>query len=356
VSSDGTTARIFGGRYVLGDQLTAGDGREVWRAHDDIVSRSAALKIYFGPTAADPQWRERFRHDADRLATLSHPGIATLYEHDESDVETWLALAYVDGQTLTERLLAEPRLSAAEAFDVVGQTAMAVAAAHDVGLAHGALQPDSLLIRSGGSTALIGFALGAEATRADDLVALRELTWRCLDNEAGAVSTQPAEIDDFVKWLTGVGRGAPPDDAAEIGRTALALASSLRGGHTTTATPPAPRSAMTDTPGDPPRYDEAERKTVRNRLLVLGTIVVVGGAALLRFVGEGAGEVSVPNVVGLQIDQAKLKLTYAGLVPKVTTTVGTDSGGTVISESPLPGNEVKAGSKVTLTVSEGDNG
>jgi beta-lactam-binding protein with PASTA domain len=51
-----------------------------------------------------------------------------------------------------------------------------------------------------------------------------------------------------------------------------------------------------------------------------------------------------------------LKLTYAALVPKVTTTVGADSGGTVVAESPKPGTEVKAGSHVTLTVSEGNNG
>jgi tRNA A-37 threonylcarbamoyl transferase component Bud32 len=348
MSTGGTTARMFGDRYVLGDRLTASESREVWRAHDDIVSRQVALKIFFGPSAADPVWREQFRHDADRLATLSHPGIATLYEHAESDDETWLAMAFVEGERLSDRLAEPAGLTPAVAIDVVGQAALAVSAAHDIGLAHGAMTPDSLLIRAGGSVALIGFAIGSAATRDGDLHALGGLLTRCLDTDVA--TARPPEVDEFVRWLTGRDRPEPAGSAAEIGRTALALATSLRGGHTTTVTPP--RKPPPDADASP-GYDEADRKRVRNRLLVLGTIVVVGGAALLRFVGEGGGQVIVPNVVGLQVNAADLKLTYAGLVPKVTTAVGSDSGQTVVSESPSAGQEVKAGSRVTLTVSEG---
>jgi tRNA A-37 threonylcarbamoyl transferase component Bud32 len=353
MSTGDTTARIFGERYVLGERLTASESREVWQAHDDIVSRQVALKIYFGPTAADPVWREQFRHDADRLATLSHPGIATLYEHAESDDETWLAMAFVDGQRLSDRLAVPPALPPAEAIELVGQAALAVSAAHDIGLGHGAMTPDNLLIRAGGSVALIGFAIGSAATRADDVRGLGELVNRCIDIDidADSAGARPPEIDEFVRWLNGSGRSGPVGSAAEIGRTALALAASLRGGHTTAVTPQR-RPAKTEV-DEAPGYDEADRKRVRNRLLVLGTIVVVGGAALLRFVGEGGGDVFVPNVVGLQVNQAKLKLTYAGLVPKVTTTAtGRDSGQTVVSESPRAGQEVKAGSSITLTISE----
>jgi serine/threonine-protein kinase len=181
MSTGDTTARIYGDRYVLGERLTASDSREVWRAHDDIVSRPVALKIFFGSTAADPAWREQFRHDAGRLETLSHPGIATLYEHAESDDETWLAMAFVEGERLSDRLAEPHALPPADLIDLVGQAALAVSAAHDVGLAHGAMTADNLLIRAGGSVALIGFAIGSAATRDGDLRALGELLKRCLD-------------------------------------------------------------------------------------------------------------------------------------------------------------------------------
>jgi tRNA A-37 threonylcarbamoyl transferase component Bud32 len=344
------TARIFGDRYVLGERLTASDTREVWRAHDDVVSRAIALKIFFGPQVADPDWQTGFRRDAARLAALSHPGIAKVYEHDESADEAWLAMAFIDGQPASDRVDQSPPLPAAEALDIVGQTALALKAAHDVGIAHGNLGVDNMLIRPEGAVALIGFSVGGHASQADDLRALGVLAERCLRPSR---ESHPPEVVDFVDWLINPDRAQPPRDAAEVGRTALALASSVSGTHTTTVVPRATApTAMDDTAGAPPRYDEAERKMVRNRLIVLGTIVVVGGAALLRFVGEGGGDVPVPSVVNLPIDQAKLALTRAGLRPSEACVVGKDSGNTVVTQSPVAGQQVKAGSSITLTLSQ----
>lgn len=353
MTTSGDIARTFGDRYVLGEQLTAGETREVWRAHDDIVSRQVALKIFFGAQAADPAWRERFRHDARRLAALSHPGIAKVYQHDESDDEAWLAMAFVGGAPLAERLTGDDPLDVATALDIVGQTAFAVQAAHDVGVAHGAIGPASVMVRTDGVVSLIGFALATGATQAADMRALGALAKQCLTGPAVSTSRQAPDVEDFVDWVTTPDRPKPPRDAAEIGRTALALVASLQAGHTTSVVPSSASAAMTETPGAEPRYDEAERKQVRNRLIVLGTIVVVGGGALLRFVGQGAGDVTVPSVVGLPIDQAKLQLTKGRLNNTTQCVVGKDSGGTVVSQLPLVGASVKAGSTVVLTFSQG---
>jgi hypothetical protein len=350
MTANGDTARTFGGRYVLGDRITAGETREVWQAHDDIVSRPVALKIFFGAPSADPAWRERFRHDATRLVALSHPGIAKVYDHDESDDEAWLAMASVAGEPLTERL-AGGSLDVATALDIVGQTAFAVQAAHDVGLAHGAIGPPSILIRPEGVVSLIGFAVASGATQAGDMTALGALTRQCLSG--GAVSTPdlPPDVEEFMGWVTDPERSKPPRDAGEIGRTALALATSLRSGAPAAVVPtsPSPRTGRAD---DEPRYDEAERKQVRNRLIVLGTIVVVGGAALLRFVGESGGEVNVPSVIGLPVKQAQLQLTKDGLNNEPQCVVGKDSGGTVVSQLPLVGARVKAGSHVVINYAQ----
>jgi hypothetical protein len=352
-------ARIFGDRYVLGERLTAGDTREVWRAHDDVVRRQVALKIFFGTAAADPSWQDRFRRRASQLTALSHPGIAKVYDHGESATEAWLAMAFIDGAPLSERLTSGQPLPAAVGLDLVGQAAMALAAAHAAGITHGALSPASLIIRDGAIVFLIGFGFGAEATAADDLAALGDVATACL-GPAVATPGQSAEVSEFLAWLTDPSHAKPPQDAAAIGRTALALAASLTStgpdADSAAASPALPSGeADEDKPAKAWRHDEtpeeaAKRKEVRNRLLVLGTIVVVGGAALLRFVGEGGGQVTVPSVVNLQIDQAKLKLTSAGLRPTEACVVGVDSGNTVSAQTPPAGREVKAGSNVVLTV------
>jgi serine/threonine protein kinase len=350
MTANGDTARTFGDRYVLGDRITAGDTREVWQAHDDIVSRQVALKIFFGAPPADPAWRERFRHDASRLVALSHPGIAKVYDHDESEEEAWLAMAFVAGRPLAD-LLADGSVDAATALDIVGQTAFAVQAAHDVGVAHGAIGPASIMIRPDGVVSLIGFAVASGARQADDLRALGELATHCLSGPAVSTSGLPPDVEDFMGWVTDAGHSTPRD-AGEIGRTALALATSLRAGAPAAVVPPAP-SPATDPIDAEPRYDDAERKQVRNRLIVLGTIVVVGGAALLRFVGESGGQVTVPSVVGLPVNQAQLQLTKDGLrssPPQCV--VGKDSGGTVVSQLPLVGASVKAGSTVVISYAQ----
>lgn len=358
----GETARVFGDRYVLGERLTAGADREVWRAHDDVVSRAVALKIYFGPAVADAGWQRSFARRADRLVALSHPGIAKVYEHGASRDEAWLAMAFVAGTPLAGRPGDRGRdLDHHAALDVLGQAALALSAAHGAGVVHGDLRDERLMIREDGSVTLIGFAVDADATRDDDLSALRGLADQLLTAPAAAPagSPQPAAVTGFLDWLHHPDRDPKAGDAAEVGRTALALAATMTpraadGAATVASRPaavPAPRPEPAPGSSPPEETSEAaaQRKMVRNRLIILATIVVVGGAALLRFVGEGGGDVTVPSVTNLPVDQAKLTLTRDGLRGDAQCRIGKDSGGTVVSQTPPAGRSVKAGSVVTMT-------
>jgi serine/threonine protein kinase len=352
VTTSDNEVRTFGDRYVLGDRLTTGEGSEVWQAHDDVVGRSVALKIFFGSRAGDPSWRKGFRHTAGRLAALSHPGIAKVHESGESDAEAWLAMAFVAGGQQLSAHHAAAGLSPAAALNIVGQTAIALKAAHDVGVIHGDLTAANLLIRPGNVIAVVGFSFDPAATRAGDLTALGELAHELLGDRLATSPDLPAEVDDFVGALTDPDRPTPPTDAGDIGRTALALAASLSGGHATTVTPRAkPLSAMDETPDAEPRYDQADRRRVRNKLIALGAIVVVFGAALIFFIGQGGGHGTVPNVVNLPLPQAQDDLIQQGFHDNQTTVVGSqNSAGTVVSQSPPAGVRAKLGSTVTLTI------
>lgn len=341
-------ARIFGERYVLGDRLTAGESREVWQAHDDVVSRAVALKIFFGDDAANPAWQHTFRQRADRLVALSHPGIAKVYGHGESADETWLAMAFVPGTVLADRLGGSDSLSSHDALDILGQTALALAAAHDAAVVHGNLSPAAIMLRDG-AVSLIGFTVDGAATRNDDINALGVLATTLFEAVDTSTSAPAPDVRQFVTSLTDPTRAAKDRDAKEIGRTALALAGAVGDLPRPVPEPTPPPDRLAQHVGYGGAHDEAEKRMVRNRLIVLGTIVVVGGAALLRFVGEGAGDVTVPLITNLTIDQAKLKLTTDGLRSTDHCLLGPSSGGVVVRQSPTAGHSVKAGSVVTLT-------
>jgi tRNA A-37 threonylcarbamoyl transferase component Bud32 len=339
-----------GGRYVLVEEIDTNDDREVWRGHDDLASRQVVVKLYDGPDAEDTQWRQRFDRQATRLRALSDPGIASVLDHDAAEAPVWIAFANITGEGL-DHAVAAGSLTGEQALRTIGQIALAVKAVHDVGLTHGALSARHVMLRPGGSVALIGFDLTTAATATDDIAALRRLAGALLDDNATTV----AEADRFLRWLAG-GKDPAPTDPGDIGRTALALAVAARGDVPASSRAERSEPAAPAARGAPrPWYDEAERKRVRNGLIALGTIVVVAGAALLWLVDRGGGptHVSVPSVIGLTLTDAQNQLT--GDVLRVNENI-TDPTGVVTAQSPTAGTDVKVGTTVTLTISESAGG
>lgn len=330
-----------GERYVLVELLTSDDRHETWRGHDDLAGRQVALTRYLG---VDDVWRTSFERRACQLEALSDPGIASVLAHDPNDDPPWLVASYVEGATVSE-VAAEDNLTADDALAVIGQTALALSAAHGVGIGHGRLDGEHVQIRPDGSVALLGFSMPAPAPTRDDLGALARLAHHLLDGAA-------ASNDDVVGLLRLLDAG-DWNDASDIGRTTLALAAAQRVG-TQTLRPPKPAEDGEAAP-EPrrPWYDEDERKRVRNRLIALAVIVVLGGAALLRIFTAGAGETSVPNVIGVPYVQAQHDLNEVGLRGNETVTTGRPgTEGTVIAQDPTSGQQAKVGSVVQLTVAE----
>jgi serine/threonine protein kinase len=329
-----------GERYVLVELLASDDRHETWRGHDDLAGRQVVVTRYLG---VDDEWRTAFERRARQLEALSDPGIASALAHDANDDQPWLATSYIDGETAAA-IAADPGLTSDDALAVLGQTAFALAAAHGAGIGHGSLDSDHIQVRSDGSIALLGFVMAAPASPPGDLTALAGLAHQLLDD---AASTD-TDVADLLQLLD-VGDWNDPSD---IARTTLALAAAQRVGTDlpTRAVPAGPEKSAYEPPR--PWYDEDERKRVRNRLIALGVIVVLGGAALLRIFTAGAGETSVPGVVGVPYVEAIHDLNEQGLRGNETFTTGRPgSEGTVIQQDPTAGQRVKVGAVVNLTVS-----
>ncbi|HVT63943.1 MAG TPA: PASTA domain-containing protein [Mycobacteriales bacterium] len=339
-----TPLETVGERYVLVARVEADGDREVWRGHDDLASRPVAVTRYLDATA---EWRASFDRRARKLESLSDPGIATVLRHDAHDDAPWIASTWVDGETVAT-IATTTGFTVDDALAVIGQSAFALAAAHEAGIGHGRLDADHVIVRPDGSVALIGFAVTADPSPAADLVALRAIAVGLID--AGNATS---DVVGFLDGLAGKG-GSGRDDPAEIARTALALASAQRGGQSSGAiTPTAGTDDDADRQAEAPRpwYTEEERKRVRNRLVALGAIVVIGGAILLRIFSSGAGQATVPPVVGLPFTQAQHQLNEVGLRASETLTTGpVGSIGTVIAQDPPGGTRAKVGGVVHLTV------
>lgn len=125
------------GRGAMGDVLLARDGR---------LNRLVALKMIRGD-AAGPQWRDRFLAEARAVARLRHPNIVQIYEVGETNSRPYLALEYVAGGSLRDRLAAgtlQPRAAA----ELTRSLADAVQHAHDHGLIHRDLKPANILLQA----------------------------------------------------------------------------------------------------------------------------------------------------------------------------------------------------------------
>ncbi|MHC4070830.1 MAG: protein kinase domain-containing protein [Planctomycetota bacterium] len=168
-SFDGHTLGPGGqvGPFRIERELGRGAVGVVYLAHDTKLDRSVAIKGLPAEVMANPKARSRFSREAQLLASLNHPNIATIHEVlEEAEGVGYLVLEYVPGQTLAERI-AGVRLKLQEALSIAQQIAEAVAAAHEHDVIHRDLKPGNIKITPEGKVKVLDFglakAVGGEA-------------------------------------------------------------------------------------------------------------------------------------------------------------------------------------------------
>ena len=144
--------------YEILEPIGAGGMGEVYRARDGKLKRDVALKVLPEAFARDAQRMARFEREAQLLASLNHPNIGAIYGLEEDDSLRFLVLELVPGDTLAERLRRGP-LPFAEALELAGQIADALAAAHDSGVIHRDLKPANIKITPDGQIKVLDFGL-----------------------------------------------------------------------------------------------------------------------------------------------------------------------------------------------------
>ncbi len=153
------------GTYHIERYLGRGGMGVVLLAHDATLHRKVALKV-LGSATDDGTARARLLREARNAAALNHPNICTVYEVGEADGRAFIAMEYVDGRPLSDRL-AESALSLEEAVRYGIEAADALAYAHDHGVVHRDLKAANAIVTTSGRLKLVDFGL---ARRDDELL------------------------------------------------------------------------------------------------------------------------------------------------------------------------------------------
>jgi serine/threonine-protein kinase len=146
------------GPYRIDALIGRGGMGEVYRARDTNLGRAVALKVLPARYADDAERLARFQREAQLLATLNHPNIATVHGLETSTTARALVLELVDGETLAERLV-RGALPLDETLDVARQIAEAIQAAHDKGIVHRDLKPANVKVMPDGTVKVLDFGL-----------------------------------------------------------------------------------------------------------------------------------------------------------------------------------------------------
>src|SRR5436853_6994113 len=144
--------------YKIISQLGAGGMGEVYLAEDTQLGRRVAIKLLPPETISDEHARKRLIREARAAATLDHPNICSIYEVGETDGRSFIAMQYIEGETLAARIKSKP-LQLKESLTIAAQIADALAEAHSHGIIHRDIKPSNIMITSRGQAKVMDFGL-----------------------------------------------------------------------------------------------------------------------------------------------------------------------------------------------------
>src|SRR5215210_6472277 len=152
------TPRTNVAHYRIMEAIGAGGMGAVYKAYDEKLHRVVALKLLPPEFTAQEDRRRRFLQEARAASILNHPHILTVYEFGEDGGRPYMAMEYVEGETLRQKIKTRP-LPTTEALGLAIQMAEGLAKAHEAGVVHRDLKPENLMVSRDGYVKILDFGI-----------------------------------------------------------------------------------------------------------------------------------------------------------------------------------------------------
>ena len=150
--------------YKITEKLGEGGMGVVYKAEDTKLKRTVALKFLAAHLLNDEETKARFQREAEAAAALSHSNIAVIYDIDESDGHSFIAMEFVDGPCVSEKIAERP-LKLEEALKIAIEAAQGLQAAHERGVVHRDIKSANLMVTPQGQVKIMDFGLAQLAER-----------------------------------------------------------------------------------------------------------------------------------------------------------------------------------------------
>ena len=388
-------------RYAISGLLGGGGMGKVFLARDEVLDRDVALKVLREQYARDEQFVGRFEREAKAAASLNYPHIVQVYDRGTAaDGTYYIAMEYVPGGTLKDRILKEGSMEAAEAGRLTCQVADALGVAHTRGIVHRDIKPQNVLLAADGDAKVADFgvaraasetslsdsslvlgtakymspeqATGKPATPKSDLYSLGVVLYEMLTGELpytaeSSVAVSMKHVNDLLHPPKELNPGIPEDLNALVSKllakhpedryeSAAELAEDLR--RVCDGLPPIAAGTAAARGRGRRRMPWILAATL-TLLLLLGGL---GWAMSQGFEGQDsipekarqATGVEIPDVVGLTESEAKQKLNASGFKVDVRPRASSAAdAGKVLDQSPAIGERAERGSRVVIEVGNG---
>jgi non-specific serine/threonine protein kinase len=148
--------------YKILEKIGEGGMGVVYKAEDTKLERTVVLKFLPAPVTKSEEDKIRFKHEAKAAAKLHHPNICTIHEIDEADGQFFIVMAYIEGETLQDKIKTSP-LRISEALNYIIQVAEGLSIAHRSGIVHRDIKSSNIMITPEGRAIIMDFGLAHSA-------------------------------------------------------------------------------------------------------------------------------------------------------------------------------------------------
>ena len=395
--------KLISGRYLIESLIGSGGMANVYKAYDNMLGRTVALKVLKAEHRGDMEFVRRFEREARAVLTLSHENIVRSYAVGEDGDISYIVLEYVEGSTLKELIKSDGPISPKVAVSITAQVLDALAHAHESGIIHRDVKPQNVIITPRGKAKLTDFGIARdvaattrtyagsnvvmgsvhyispEQARGDDVTAASDI-YSCAimlfemltgkvpfggDNSVAIALkhlqediTPPVEINPKIpRALSDVIVKAASKEISLRYQSAKQMKSDLL-------------RSLREPHGKFARLEKHAGETkqrgwhgVMNIVLML--VVVLGLFTALFFIARSvnedqgdapAAEYIIPNVKAKKLEEAKGVAELRGFELNVDEYRSSDEEeGTVLEQTPAAGTAAKQGDSISVIVSSGNN-